>query len=67
MRSRTAVAASSNVLLSAAVRQRKAIGMVTVSLSMTSTRKPSTDCSPTLAASAVAESWAPMWIEMQPS
>ena len=67
MRSRTAVAASSNVLHSAAVRHRKAIGMVTVSLSITSTRKASTDCAPTLAASAVAESCDPMWMEMQPS
>ena len=41
--------------------------MVTVWLSITLTLKPSTDCAPTRAASAVADSWAPMWIEMQPS
>jgi len=42
-----------------------AIGIVTVSLSMTLTVKPSTDCAPTRAASTVADSCAPRWIEMQ--
>ena len=43
------------------------MGKVTVSLSITLTLKPSTDWAPTRAASAVADSWAPMWIEMQPA
>ena len=45
---------------SAAMRHRNAIGMDTVSLSTTLTVNPSTDEAPTRAASAVAESCAPM-------
>src|SRR6266851_4704789 len=41
--------------------------MVTVSLSTTSTSKPSTACAPRRAASTVADSWAPRWMEIQPS
>src|SRR5437588_7383978 len=67
MRTLTAAVAASSDSLSAATLQRKAIGIVTVSLSMTSTWKPSTASAPSLAASTVADSWAPRWIEMHAS
>src|SRR5258708_33940619 len=63
----TAAAAWSIVADSAATRHRKAIGIETVSLSMTSTRKPSTDLAPIRAASAVAESDRAMWMDLHPS
>ena len=43
------------------------MGIETDWLSMTLTLNPSTASAPTRAASAVAESRAPMWIEMHPS
>ena len=43
------------------------MGIVTVSLSITWTLKPSTDSAPTRAASAVAESCVPMWIDTHAS
>ena len=63
----TAAVASSRLAHSAATRQRNAIGIETDWLSITLTLNPSTASAPTRAASAVAESRAPMWMEMQPS
>src|SRR5207245_9538806 len=66
-RSSTAALAASSDSDSAATLHRKAMGMVTVSLSMTWTLKPSTAWAPICAACTVADSCAPRWIEMHPS